>query len=144
MESTPSVRLQSLDKISARTATFEAQVGQTVKFGSLYIKVQSCQKAPPVETPESAAFLQIWQGDGEKQKSEWVFSGWMFASSPALSAMDHPLYDVWVIECTGGAAEEDIPPNPAPENQDIRPDEGVMPENQTPAAPVEDGDLMLR
>ena len=94
----PVVKLRSLDKISARTKVFEANVGSTVKFGSLYIRVQACRKAPPIEQPESAAFLQVWQLDKE-ENPVWVFSGWMFASSPGLSSMDHPIYDVWVLDC---------------------------------------------
>lgn len=98
MEDYPAVKLQSLDKVTARTMTFEARVGSTVKFGPLYIKIQACRKAPPIEKPESAAFLQIWEKTASGE-SKWVFSGWMFASSPSLSPMDHPIYDVWVLDC---------------------------------------------
>ncbi len=101
MEDYPLVKLQGLDKSSARTITFEAKVGSTIQYGPLYIKIQACRKAPPIEKPESAAFLQIWEVPPGAEKSEWVFSGWMFASSPALSAMDHPVYDVWVLDCLG-------------------------------------------
>ena len=101
MEDYPSVKLQGLDKSVGRTVTFEAKVGDTIQYGPLFVKVNACRKAPPIETPESAAFLQIWEIPPGAQKSEWVFSGWMFASSPALSAMDNPVYDVWVLECTG-------------------------------------------
>ena len=94
------VKLRSLDKITARTLTFEAEIGSTVKFGPLFIRVQSCRKAPPIETPESAAFVQVWEVTPE-EKAEWVFSGWMFASSPGLSSMDHPIYDLWVLDCIG-------------------------------------------
>ena len=94
----PIVKLRALDKITARTVTFEAKVGSTVKFGDVFIKVQSCRKAPELEKPEPASFLQIWEVDQE-EKSEWIFSGWMFASSPGLSSMDHPIYDVWVLDC---------------------------------------------
>lgn len=109
MENHPIVQLRALDKITARTVTFQVDVGAIVKFGSLYVKAQSCRKAPPIEQPESAAFLQIWEEKAPKnphastdlfeRRSEWVFSGWMFASSPALSYMDHPIYDVWVMDC---------------------------------------------
>ncbi|GJL85830.1 MAG: hypothetical protein DHS20C02_16050 [Micavibrio sp.] len=98
MDDYPIVKLRSLDKVTARTMTFEARVGSTVKFGQLFIKVQACRKATPIELPESSAFLQIWEITLE-DKAEWVFSGWMFASSPGLSSMDHPIYDVWVIDC---------------------------------------------
>lgn len=101
MEDHPSVKLQGLDKSVGRTVTFEAKVGSTIQYGPLYIKIQSCRKAPPIEKPESAAFLQIWEVPPGEQKSQWDFSGWMFASSPALSAMDHPVYDIWVLDCTG-------------------------------------------
>lgn len=99
MQDYPIVKLQALDKSTARTITFEAKVGTTIEYGSLFIKVQSCRKSEPLEKPESAAFLQIWEVPLKAEKSEWVFSGWMFASSPALSAMDHPVYDVWVLDC---------------------------------------------
>lgn len=107
----PVVKLQTLDKITARTMTFEARVGSTVKFGPLYIRIQACREPPPIEKPESAAFLQIWEVSPKNERdSHWVFSGWMFASSPSLSAMDHPIYDVWVLDClekkTGAAAGE--------------------------------------
>ncbi|PZQ46747.1 MAG: hypothetical protein DI551_04590 [Micavibrio aeruginosavorus] len=101
MEDYPSVKLQGLDKSVGRTVTFEAKVGSTIQYGSLFIKIQACRKAPPIEKPESAAFLQIWEVPPGGEKSEWSFSGWMFASSPALSAMDHPVYDVWVLDCLG-------------------------------------------
>ncbi len=92
-------RLQTLDKSTARTMTFEMGVGKIVKFGPLYISLQACRKAPPIETPESTAFLQVWETPPPDHKPVWVFSGWMFASSPALSSMDHPIYDVWVLDC---------------------------------------------
>ncbi len=101
MEDYPSVKLQGLDKSVGRTVTFEARVGSTIQYGPLFIKIHACRKAPPIEKPESAAFLQIWEVPPGEEKSEWAFSGWMFASSPALSAMDHPVYDVWVLDCLG-------------------------------------------
>lgn len=104
MDEFTKVKLQTLNKITARTSTFIADVGNTVQFGPLFIRIQACRKAPPIENPESAAFLQIWQ-QSPKKKSEWVFSGWMFASSPALSPMDHPIYDVWVLDCPGDQIE---------------------------------------
>ncbi len=94
----PRARLQSLDKATARTMTFDAKVGSTLKFGPLYIRVKTCQKSAPVDEPESAAFLEIWEVDTDNN-AKWVFSGWMFSSSPGLSPMDHPIYDVWVLDC---------------------------------------------
>lgn len=117
----PRVKLQSLDKVTAHTMTFEAKVGSTLKFGPLYMKVQSCQKSSPIDDPESAAFIQIWEGE-TSNTAEWVFSGWMFASSPGLSPMDHPIYDVWVIDCLGEAEKEAIEESEEPSGDEISPE----------------------
>lgn len=95
----PQVKIQALNKSTARTQTLTAKVGETIEYGSLFIKVQSCRKSEPLDKPEDASFLQIWEIPIGKDKSEWAFSGWMFSSSPAVSAMDHAIYDVWVLEC---------------------------------------------
>lgn len=131
MEDLPVVRLQSLDKVTARTMTFEAKVGGTVKFGEIYIKVQACRKAPPLEAPESAAFMQIWQVTPEEE-AEWIFSGWMFASSPALSHMDHPIYDVWVLDCLSEKGDQ-----PEEDRGQALEGEGEVEEDQIPAKPDE-------
>lgn len=100
MEDASIVVMRTIDKLSARTHTFEIPVDKTVKFGnSLFIKVRSCRRASPLDRPESAAFMQIWERKPHEKDSKWIYSGWMFASNPSLSAMDHPIYDVWVIEC---------------------------------------------
>jgi hypothetical protein len=94
--------LQGLDKTTARISKFDAPVGQAVRFGTLVITVRACIKHPPEEEPESAAFLQIdevRQGDRNSVVSQQVFSGWMFASSPALSALENPIYDIGVLDC---------------------------------------------
>ena len=96
--------LQGLDKVTARVSTFEAPVGDTVRFGTLEIIARTCDKRPPEEPPESAAFLDIWEVRPDEPAIS-VFRGWMFASSPALSAMEHPVYDVWVIDCKNAAAK---------------------------------------
>ncbi|MBI3113354.1 MAG: DUF2155 domain-containing protein [Rhodospirillales bacterium] len=103
--------LQGLDKVTARVSTIEAPVGEVVKFGGLEIIARHCDKRPPEETPESAAFLDIWEvREGEAAIS--LFRGWMFASSPALSAMEHPVYDVWVLDCKN--ATQAAPPAASP------------------------------
>ena len=90
--------LQGLDKVTARVLTIEARLGDTKKIGSLEIIVRACDKRPPEETPESAAFMDVWEvRPGEPATN--IFRGWMFASSPALSALEHPVYDVWVLDC---------------------------------------------
>lgn len=102
------VVLRTIDKISAYTNTFEIPVGKTVKFGSsLFIKAKSCRKASPIDTPENAAFLQIWQRKPSEDTPTWVFSGWMFSSNPSISGIEHPVYDVWVIDCKSVRSSED-------------------------------------
>jgi len=90
--------LQGLDKITARVSAIEVDVGETARFGSLLITLRACREAPPIDPPEAAAFLEIKEVKPD-EKPEAVFSGWMFSSSPALSAMEHPIYDVWVTAC---------------------------------------------
>lgn len=90
--------LQALDKITARVSRLEMKVGATESFGRLRITLRACRESPPLEPPESAAFLEIReQRLGEVEAL--VFSGWMFGSSPALSALEHPVYDIWVLAC---------------------------------------------
>lgn len=93
-----SVVLQGLDKVTARVQTFEAAIGQTVTFGTLQITVRACDRTPPTEPPESAVFLDIYEARQGEARTD-LFHGWMFASSPALNALEHPVYDVWVLEC---------------------------------------------
>ena len=94
----PVVVLQGLDKITARVSTFEIEVGKVGSFGVLSIEVKSCKKKPPTEPPEKVAFMVINDlKPGEKMIE--VFRGWMFASSPSLNGLEHPVYDVWVLDC---------------------------------------------
>lgn len=99
--------LQGLDKVTARTTIIEAPIDRELMFGRLGITPRACLKTPPTEPPESAAFLEIRSLEpGEPPRTDFV--GWMMASSPALSALEHPVYDVWVIDCRdpiGGTAE---------------------------------------
>lgn len=118
--------LRGLDKITARVMRLEVAVGESVEFGTLSIAVRACRSTTPEETPENAAFLQI-EDEPPGEPAQRVFSGWMFSSSPALSAMDHPVYDVWVEECraTPTPPEELAPPVervPLPEDPPIPPE----------------------
>lgn len=97
--------LQGLDKVTARISTIEAPLGRTVVFGTLRIVAHACHKRPPEEPPESSAFLDIVDLKPGQAPAP-LFTGWMFASSPALSALEHPVYDVWVIDCSAAAPEE--------------------------------------
>jgi hypothetical protein len=92
------VILRGLDKISGQTTNIFAPVGVPVKFASLTITARYCYSTPPIETPETTAFIQI-DDHRPDAPAKRVYSGWMLASSPSLNPLDHPLYDVWVISC---------------------------------------------
>ena len=111
--------LQGLDKTTARVSRFEAPVDKSVRFGTLVITVKACVKRPPEEPPESSAFLiidEVRPGDANNVVSNRVFSGWMFASSPAVSALEDPIYDINVLDCKGdpAAAPPGLPSPPTP------------------------------
>ena len=89
--------IQGLDKITARIQTFEVDVGKTYKFGVLDIFVERCVFSKPIFKPESLAFIKI--KDNSDRLSEVKFNGWMFASSPALNALENPVYDVSILAC---------------------------------------------
>ncbi|MEP4052266.1 MAG: DUF2155 domain-containing protein [Litorimonas sp.] len=98
------IKVRALDKVTATTQDYTVKIGDTLEYGSLSIDAVHCEKRPPEELPETFAFLKIrdtkLDGTGqETDEAETVFSGWMFASRPALSALDHGVYDVWVIGC---------------------------------------------
>ena len=101
----PVAMLRALDKVTARVTTISAPVGREVRFGTLRILVRTCKKRPPEEPPETSVFLEVldMRPRGAPQR---VFTGWMFASSPALAAMEHPTYDVWPIDCIASAPSQ--------------------------------------
>lgn len=90
--------LQALDKVTARVSKIEAEIGRPIRFGTLDIIVHACLKRPPEEPPETSVFLEVTEFR-EAAEPATLFVGWMFASSPALSALEHPVYDVWVSDC---------------------------------------------
>lgn len=98
----PIAVIRVLDKITARVRTIAAPIGEPVTFATLRIVVQACDRRPPEEPPLSAAFLEISEGGRDGAQTP-VFSGWMFSASPSLSAMEHPIYDVWVLSCESTA-----------------------------------------
>ena len=92
--------LQLLDKITARISTKKVQVGGGTEFGTLELRVYHCAYRPPEEPPENAAFIVIYDnGYGDTKLQKALFSGWMFASSPAISGLEHPVYDVTLLSC---------------------------------------------
>ncbi len=97
-EENDTVILRALDKITARITEIALPIGQEVRFGTLAIGAQYCRTRPPIETPETFAYLEIddLKRSGDRSR---VFEGWMVASSPALNALEHAVYDVWVVSC---------------------------------------------
>ena len=95
----PAAELQGLDKVTARTQRFFAPVGETTRFGTLEVTVGDCLVNTPDAPPESVAYLTIVDHK-PGQSEEKLFAGWMFASTPSLSALDHGVYDVRVLACT--------------------------------------------
>ena len=106
------VDLRTLDKVTAITKDYKVKTGESLRFGTLTVDVKHCEVKPPEAIPETFAFLQIFEPPQLRPKERAklsedpdpikLFSGWMLASKPAISALDHPVYDVWVIGCQGG------------------------------------------
>jgi len=94
--------LQALDKVYARAATLSVKIGQSVRFGTIDIAVLGCFVRPPDRAQDAAAFLAITDHQGtDQQGGAAKFRGWMFAANPALSMLEHPIYDVRLIGCRG-------------------------------------------
>lgn len=88
----------ALDKVTARISKVEAGLGETVKFGSLKITPRVCYSRPPTEQPKTSAFIEVDETllSGQDKR---LFSGWMFAESPGLNGVEHPVFDIWLTEC---------------------------------------------
>jgi hypothetical protein len=112
--SNPTAVFSGLDKITGRITAFDAAIGETVQFGALQVTARACYSRPPTETPLTDGFVEVDEVtlQGEVRR---VFTGWMFAASPGLHAVEHAVYDVWLVDCKGGAqaAVADSPPTPA-------------------------------
>lgn len=93
-----SVLLQGINKITATVSSFNLKKNAKKNFGTLEIQLIKCWKAPAEQEPENKALLRIWEQVPNEEKKE-IFFGWMFSSSPALSALEHPVYDIAVKEC---------------------------------------------
>ena len=135
-----------LDKITGRTIAFQAASGETVQFGSLQITERACYTRPATEAPQTTTFVEVDEVDAANQYKR-IFSGWMFAASPGLHGIEHPIYDIWLTGCEGGEALEASPEAPAevapappesPENpaqkSSRRPRRGQPSENRAPAS----------
>ena len=93
-------QFSALDKITARIEKLELNLNDEEVLGSLTIILKSCQNRPPDYLPESAAYVEIYDKLNKNyEEGTLIFSGWMFSSSPAISALEHPIYDIFLISC---------------------------------------------
>ena len=99
----PTAVFAGLDKITGRIISFDVAINETVQFGALQVTPRVCYSRPPTETPNTDAFVEVDEVtlQGEIKR---IFTGWMFAASPGLHAVEHPIYDVWITDCKGGQA----------------------------------------
>jgi len=97
----PTAVFSGLDKITGRITSFDVTLNETVQFGALQVTPRVCYSRPPTETPNTDAFVEVDEVtlQGEIKR---IFTGWMFAASPGLHAIEHPIYDVWLTDCKGG------------------------------------------
>jgi hypothetical protein len=127
-----------LDKISGRTISFDVAIGETVQFGALQVTPRACYTRPPTEATNTDAFVEVDEVtlQGEIKR---IFTGWMFASSPGLHAVEHPIYDVWLTDCASPqnvkVAEPIVKPPPAPAPGPAPKPRQATPARQRPAAP---------
>ena len=113
----PTAVFSGLDKITGRIITFDVAIDETVRFGALEVTPRVCYTRPPTELPQTDGFVEVDELtlQGELRR---IFTGWMFAASPGLSAVEHPIYDIWLTDCKGGGPPavtvETPPPEPTP------------------------------
>ena len=113
-----------LDKITGVTTTFEIPIGEERRFGALIVRPDVCYSRPITEEPKTTSFVQVDQVEIDKTRKP-IFSGWMFAESPGLNAVEHAIYDVWLTGCRDPNAPPPVveaPPDPA-QTQDQKPDQ---------------------
>ena len=92
--------IQGLNKITAKTLILDIKVGDTIKFGKLTITIHKCWQASLDQKPESKILMEIYDsGNGTDEKRSRIFYGWMLSSSPSISALEHPIYDITAVGC---------------------------------------------
>jgi hypothetical protein len=97
----PVAVFSGLDKITGRIISFEASVDETVQFGALQLTPRICYTRPPTESPSTTGFMEVDEVTLDN-KYRRIFTGWMYASSPGLHGIEHPIYDIWLVDCKGG------------------------------------------
>lgn len=104
----PIAAFSGLDKITGRITKFDVYIDETVQFGALQITPRACYTHPATEVQRTSVFVEVDQVSLQ-QTVRRIFTGWMFADSPALNAIDHAVYDIWLVDCT---TVSDTPPPP--------------------------------
>ena len=93
------IKLKVLDKVSSKNTELEFKIGDTIKYKNLQIKALKCKNSEFDDDPEITAYLQVIDLNKSDNDEVFVFNGWSFASSPSITPFDHPVYDLWIIEC---------------------------------------------
>ena len=123
--SNPIAVFAGLDKITGLTTTFEAKIGEEKRFGGLMVKADACYTRDVTEEPKTISFVEVASSNPTTTRKK-IFSGWMFAESPGLSAVEHPIYDVWLTGCRDPNAPppviEQVPDTQLPGGEDEQPE----------------------
>src|SRR4051794_26242588 len=127
----PTAVFSGLDKITGRIINFEVAIDETVQFGALQLTPRVCFTRPPTESPNTTTFVEVDEVTLEN-KYQRIFTGWMFASSPGLHGIEHAVYDIWLVDCKGGAdiiaeKKDEIDEPPVPGRPDRRRREPTRP-----------------
>ncbi len=122
-------KFSGLDKITGRITNFDVYIDETVQFGALQITPRACYTRPPTETQRVSVFVEVDQVSLQKTVRR-IFTGWMFADSPALNAIDHAVYDIWLTECK---QQSDVPP---PQQLNVPTEAAQAPPPATDATPT--------
>jgi hypothetical protein len=133
----PTAVFSGLDKITGRITSFDVAINETVQFGALQVTPRVCYSRPPTETPNTDAFVEVDEVTLQNEIKR-IFTGWMFAASPGMHAVEHPIYDVWLTDCSGGQnpAVAEAPAEPAakpaaqkrpPPQRRTQPQPGLLP-----------------
>jgi hypothetical protein len=121
----PVAEFTGLDKITGRTIEFDVLIDETVQFGALQVTPRACHTRPPTEPERVTAFVEVDEITLANEIQR-IFTGWMFAASPGLNAIEHPVYDLWLVDCKTQMGEEPeaAAPEPAPESEEVVPEGG--------------------
>jgi hypothetical protein len=134
----PTAVFSGLDKITGRTVSFEVAVDETIQFGALQLTPKVCYTRPQTESPNTTSFVEVDEVTLDN-KFRRIFTGWVFASSPGLHAIEHAIYDIWLVDCKGGSEliaepkDHDDAPAVASREQRPRRREADRPAGEAPA-----------